>query len=109
VSCGRSFPPDAVRLTCEDCGPLRGTLDAVYDWKRAEKSFHPRSLKRRRDRSVWRYAEILPVGDPGAERTLPVGLTPLIPLPAEPGTDPRRTILVKDDRLPSFKLFFNKI
>lgn len=70
--CGEEYPLEA-RHVCELCF---GPLEVVYDYE-AAKSKMTRQTIEQRPRSMWRYAELLPVaGEPTVGRE--VGFTPLI-------------------------------
>ncbi len=69
VSCGATFPPDAILYTCPECGHL---LAVTYDLDRM--TVDP-TVWHRRPISVWRYRELLPVSIPPI--TLQEGGTPL--------------------------------
>jgi len=74
--CGRDHDPGEVTYTCPDCGP-EGILDVIYDYDRIGSRFTRELLAGRREPSIWRYAELLPV-EPGSPRPpLRVGWTPL--------------------------------
>lgn len=93
VTCGRTFEPDALLYTCPDCGPLAGTCDVLYDLAWLKAHLTPEILAARREPTLWRYRELLPVRDPQARLELPVGGTPLWPAPAEV----RGRLWIKDD------------
>ncbi|MCX7624374.1 MAG: threonine synthase [Thermomicrobium sp.] len=75
--CGTALSPDALHGTCPRCG---GVLLARYDLEGARRTFHPDALSTR-PRTLWRYAELLPVRDPRHRITLGEGGTPLLPAP----------------------------
>jgi threonine synthase len=99
VTCDRAFDPDEVLYTCPDCGPLLGTLDVLYDipWLRAR--INPGKLAARRDATLWRYHELLPIRKPEAIVPIPVGMTPLYEFPGEmaDGKGPPGRLWIKDD------------
>lgn len=81
VRCGRSYADGEVLYTCPACG-VEGILDVRYDEDSiAASGFGPERLAADPDRSIWRYKDLLPVGDGAALPTIPVGDTPLFPLP----------------------------
>lgn len=71
--CRRRLPGDRLVNLC-DCG---GPLVARYDLGAAARSF-TREAVARRARSIWRYRELLPPGEPV---TLGEGMTPLLAAP----------------------------
>jgi threonine synthase len=74
--CGRVYDADVVQQLCSCGAPLL----ARYDLARLGRAISPADLCRR-EPSLWRYHELLPVRDPGAVATLGEGMTPLLPLP----------------------------
>ena len=69
--CGAAYPPEALWVCTECMGPLEVSYD--YDAVRGAIS---RELIESRDRSIWRYRELLPVEEP---RTgFSSGFTPLV-------------------------------
>ena len=73
--CGSEHALDAVG-TCPKCF---GPLDPQYDLDSLRRTVTRESIEAG-PRSLWRYAQLLPVAPPAEER-LPVGLTPLVPAP----------------------------
>lgn len=81
VRCGRSYLEDEVLYTCPACGPA-GILDVVYDYEALEAGgFGPERLAENPDRTHWRYLDLLPIASGAALPPVPVGGTPLFPLP----------------------------
>ena len=75
--CGKSHPVEAEQHLC-DCG---GILLARYDLERLRDEVpRARIASRSWSEGLWRYAELLPVGNPGARVSLGEGATPLLPL-----------------------------
>lgn len=70
--CGEEYPKEPLHV-CETCF---GPLEASYNYDEIKKVL-TRDVIERRDRSIWRYKELLPID---AEPTvgLKVGFTPLI-------------------------------
>lgn len=77
VTCKREYTPDELDYTCPDCGPLRGTLDVIYDFGSLEKQFTRESLQRNPRFDHWRYQALLPVLKPEFIQPLVVGWTPI--------------------------------
>ncbi|MFH1011230.1 MAG: threonine synthase [bacterium] len=95
VTCAREWPPPDFPFTCPYCGPLMGTMDIIYDFRklRAELPSGPFA------RDLWEWKDFLPVEPPESVRILPVGATPLISsdeLAAKVGV---KQLWLKDDRL----------
>jgi threonine synthase len=74
-ACGREYPLDPVGI-CERCW---GPLDPIYD-KEALRHALTRERIEAGPRSIWRYADLLPVAAPREPRLAP-GLTPLVEAP----------------------------
>ncbi|MBD3334991.1 MAG: pyridoxal-phosphate dependent enzyme [Candidatus Eisenbacteria bacterium] len=97
TGCGRDYGADELHDTCPDCGPLRGTLDVIYDTAALAGRFGPALLQGRDDPTLWRYREILPIRTPEAAPPVELGMTPLRRLP--PGLAPgfKGTLYGKDE------------
>lgn len=72
--CGRHYEADRLWNVCPDCSR---PLLARYDLDAARRSVG-RDLATQRDRSVWRFPELMPVRDPFHRITLGEGGTPLV-------------------------------
>jgi threonine synthase len=72
--CGATYDPGRLWRLSPCCDK---PLYARYDLARIGRSFTPDSL-RGREPSLWRYADVLPVGDDAFRVTLGEGLTPLL-------------------------------
>ncbi len=73
IACGKTY--DAVPdLTVCDCG---GILDIVYDYDYIKETFTKETLKERKDPTMWRYRELLPVESDTVAPPLKVGGSPL--------------------------------
>ena len=64
--CGTEFLPASILYTCPKCG---GNLDVVLDYKHIQAKYQIEDITSRTDYSLWRYAPLLPVEDPGGEGT----------------------------------------
>jgi threonine synthase len=73
LECGHGLPPDRMAVQCPACGS--GWLDARYDYAAVKSRWEP-GLKGR-DRSLWRYSELLPIAAPDDEITMGEGYTSL--------------------------------
>ncbi len=78
VSCKHTFAEDEIDYTCPDCGPLKGTLDVLYDFKQVKKQLSREKLAANREASHWRYLPLLPVHNQAFIQPLRVGWTPLV-------------------------------
>ncbi len=92
-SCKKTFP--AHSTVCPDCGKA---LLAEYDLHEAKKSFSKKLLKDR-EKSLWRYGEVLPLDDAGAIVSFGEGWTPMLKLPHLGQALGFRNILLKDEGL----------
>ena len=61
TTCGREYRPGENDTTCEDCGPLLGTLEVIYDYDSASKEITKDSLAANQRFDMWRYLPVLPV------------------------------------------------
>jgi threonine synthase len=97
VKCGTAYADGQVLYTCPACGPT-GILDVEYDYDAvAAGGFGPQSLASNPDRSHWRYRDLLPIGDGAEIPPVPVGGTPLFPLPGLARDLGVAELLIKDD------------
>lgn len=95
VSCERYWSGHDFPFTCPDCGPLKGTLDIIYDFDR-EPVYEPANEF---ISDLWNWKDFLPVNPPDEVRRLRVGATPIIRtdfLMSEVGI---MDVWLKDDRL----------
>src|SRR4051812_43569009 len=73
-ACGATYPADRLWNLCPACAK---PLLARYDLETAAKTMTPDALARR-EATLWRYREVLPVIDDAAIFALGEGWTPLI-------------------------------
>lgn len=71
--CAHRYPPGQILNLCE-CG---STLFARYDLRRVATKIEPKTLLSR-PRDLWRYKEVLPVGNESSIMSLGEGFTPLL-------------------------------
>lgn len=78
--CGKSYSPEAVAYVCPADG---GNLTVHLDFESHPKALDPCQILHHADPSIWRYAPLLPVEDPGFRGTPlhRVGCTPIYKLP----------------------------
>ncbi|MGH2377110.1 MAG: threonine synthase [Candidatus Limnocylindria bacterium] len=93
--CGARLDHTREAHLCTDCG---GPLLARYDLELIEQSV-PRSVLDGRERSLWRYRELLPLEEPGNAVSLGEGNTPLYELPALGSKLGLPRLMVKDEGL----------
>lgn len=74
--CGRKFQPNQVSYTCPVCS---GNLDSHFSWEENPTEVDQNSILGSRESSLWRYAPLLAVPDPGfqASPLHRVGFTPV--------------------------------
>ncbi len=73
VSCGHEQEAVPNTTTCEKCG---GILDIKYDYEWIKGQVTPKELPERKDNSMWRYREFLPVEEYSKVPKLRVGWSP---------------------------------
>jgi len=64
--CGAEYGPGEVTYTCLRDG---GNLDVVLDLESIRRKYRPEDITSRSEASLWRYLPLLPVDDPGPERS----------------------------------------
>ncbi|MEO7003667.1 MAG: threonine synthase [Ktedonobacterales bacterium] len=79
-ACDATYSADVERHLCPACGSL---LLARYDLAAVAREVPREHIAARPwNAGLWRYAEVLPVGDPARRVTLGEGATPLLAMPA---------------------------
>ena len=73
VSCGAEHEALPGITTCRKCG---GILDIKYDYTYIRSQLTRKQLEERRENSMWRYREFLPVEGTGSRPKLRVGWSP---------------------------------
>lgn len=76
LECQHEMPAELMPKACPNCGS--SWLDARYDYAAVAQRW-PEAV-RNRDRSLWRYADLLPIPSPDPEISMGEGFTPLIRL-----------------------------
>lgn len=74
IRCGAEHAPRPDTCTCSQCG---GLLEVVYDYASIRCSISRAILENRRDPSMWRYREFLPIAKESDPSGLRVGGSPL--------------------------------
>jgi threonine synthase len=90
--CRATYDADAPQQLCRCGAPLL----ARYDLQAAAQTFTPERLAER-ERSMWRYTELLPLREPERRVSLHETLTPLAPLPILGDEIGLTNLLLKDD------------
>jgi threonine synthase len=91
--CGKSFEADKVQTICTSC---QGTLFARYDLEKAKSIVSKEDLNRR-EATMWRYQELLPVIQASDIVSLGEGFTSIIPANKLTNQIGLESLLVKDD------------
>jgi threonine synthase len=91
--CGQSHDASMPQNVSSCCGK---PLFARYDLARAARTLTRETL-RTREKSLWRYREVLPVRDPASVVTLGEGWTPLLPAPRLGGKHGLAKLFIKDE------------
>lgn len=91
ISCGETYKAVPGLTTCKKCG---GILDIEYDYDYIKSQVTKQQLKERRDYSMWRYREFLPVE---AEAGLRVGWSPFYEADALAEIIGIKKLYIKDD------------
>jgi threonine synthase len=96
--CGQKYGPNEVEYICPKHGDM-GNLDVVLDYTAINRAASPGSIAASPDLSVWRYAPLLPVADPGFAGTPlhSAGWTPLYRADRLAAALGLKTLFVKDD------------
>lgn len=91
--CGRLFPAEPIAI-CDEC---YSPLEPVYDYD-AVRVHLCRSVIQSRPRDMWRYSELLPLGEEPVAR-LPVGFTPLLEAHSLGRAVGHRALYLKNDAM----------
>jgi threonine synthase len=96
--CGKRLPLNGENQSiCPFCGPDRGSLECIFDYDLIRKNLAEHPLKNRRDMSMFRYHELLPVLNKDTHVPLQIGWTPLYDCPDAAERIGVSRIIVKDD------------
>ena len=93
VKCGKIYEATPNLTNCQ-CG---GILDIIYDYDYIKTVLTKEKLAARRDNSMWRYRELLPVEEDTPNTPLRVGWSPLYEADALAGQLGIKKLYVKDD------------
>lgn len=93
VKCGREYEAVPNLTNCE-CG---GILDIIYDYDYIRTKLTKETLVNRRNPTMWRYRELLPVEETTPDTELRVGWSPLYEAPRLAGEMGIRKLWIKDD------------
>ena len=100
LRCGEFYAERAGLYVC-DCHPNEGsdlgTLDVVYDYARIGDAWTPARLLATQERSIARFAPLLPIDGPEWLPALPVGDTPMLAAPRLAQRMGMQRLYIKDD------------
>jgi threonine synthase len=96
VACNAAHSYEPQPYRCKSCG---GILDVIWDDERIARTFTRELLSSRRERSIWRYRELLPVESTQHLTPLRVGGTPLYAVAGLRRRFDFESLWVKDDGL----------
>lgn len=74
IRCGKEYKLSETKYDCLSCS---GNLQVVYDYNLIKKRLTYKNLEANRDRSIWRYLDVLPVANIKNVPPVDVGWTPL--------------------------------
>ena len=94
IDCGKEWDPVPDLTTCPSCG---GLLDIQYDYAQIKKTVSHDLMENRREPSMWRFMEYLPVKGIGTRPRLRVGGSPLYKADRLAGELGLRKLYIKDD------------
>lgn len=94
IRCGKEWKAKPDITTCPACG---GMLDIQYDYPAIAKEVSRQVMAGRREQSMWRYLEYLPVLGVGQRPRLRVGWSPFYRADRLAKTLGLKTLYVKDD------------
>ncbi len=97
-TCGQTYDINgSIQSLCPTCPPLHATLECVFDYSAVKEAFKANPLSKRRDMSIFRYMELLPVLNPDAHIPLQIGWSPLYASATGAEKLGLKHLLIKDD------------
>lgn len=94
AACGLDHAIDQLQNLCTQCGK---PLLAGYDLAAIKNHFTPQSVRQRTERSIWKFADVLPVAQAKDAVSLGEGLTPLLRCQRGGPFEPFENLFVKDE------------
>ncbi len=94
AACGLEHDVDQLQNLCTACGK---PLLAGYDFAALRETFTPAAVRGRTTRSMWRFADVLPVDDVSQAVSLGEGQTPLLRLERRTAFAEFENLFVKDE------------
>ena len=80
IDCGREYPPEGLMTACLGCGQkglFYGLLDPVYEYGKIAQEVNKDVLEKR-EATLWKYKEFMPISDESKIVSMGEGGTPLI-------------------------------
>ncbi|MDR1301274.1 MAG: hypothetical protein LBK43_02245, partial [Treponema sp.] len=74
IDCGAEYEAGDHTYTCSKCG---GVLEICYDYRYIKSQLTREKLQNRKEYSLWRYLELLPIAAESKLSPLRVGWSPL--------------------------------
>ena len=96
IKCGDELEAGNDTCTCKKCG---GVLEIVYDYDYIKSRLNREKLAGRKDFSIWRYLELLPIEEGSRLGPLRAGWSPLYKTGTLGGILGLKNLYVKDDGL----------
>jgi len=96
AACGRLHAIDRLQSVCEACSR---PLLADYDFEKIAGTFTPDAVRSRTERSMWKFAEVLPVNHRNEIISLGEGVTPLLPVRGRGALSAFGRLFVKDEAI----------
>jgi threonine synthase len=96
AACGTTHAIDRLQNVCQACGR---PLLAEYPLEDLAGKFTPEAVRMRSERSLWKFAEVLPIASRDEIVSLGEGLTPLLPVRGSGPLAAFRQLFVKDESL----------
>lgn len=94
IKCGAEIAPEPNITVCPHCG---GLLDIKYDYKYIASKVTAKEIGERKDYSLWRYREFLPVEENTKNTPLRVGWSPFYEVPKLAEVLGIKRLWIKDD------------
>lgn len=86
--CNKQYLPDDIEYLCPQCSstqremePLSGIVRCIYDYPAIKRKLLPAVLRKRRERGLGRFAELIPIKSAHLLPPLITDITPLRPVP----------------------------
>ena len=94
IRCGADYAPNPDTYLCSKCG---GLLEVTYDYPSIRRQISRAKLETRRDPSMWRYREFLPIEPDSDTSGLRIGGSPLYRVPRLAEQLGITALYIKDD------------